>query len=524
MVIKHHFIKLNLVFASVITILFLIILLSIPFLGLMLLSESIPVTFIVFLSITSNIILFFKSPSLMDSALKNQYSGINWETPQYIQDTYPLSYKCIQRICRKYKISEPRIAIVEDKVPLAFTYGNYLNNARIVITTELLNLLTDEELAAVYAHELGHIARHDFAVMTLAQTLTISLYMLGIGLIRSNNSGSNLLAVKAIGLASLVFYYIAFLASLYLSRVREFSADHFAAKNVNDPNSLSRALVKIVYQSVLLKRINAVAQSARALNIFDFSVKKLVSGQKRQEAENYIQNLLYPSSRWEELMSTHPFPINRINALSYHSKQKGINVGVNIPEIISNLKESEIASEDTNSKSEHLTNSNPQTESRSEKILMRRNSVLFASVSLMLIIVSVFYFINNNSTQDKTIAIFCLLLGITCLVAFINSIYQSPGYIILSNVGIEIHNPKLFGKKGRQFFFKWSDIEEIEVSEFFGAKQIGFNFYDSYTGEMQNYMNINQVFTGYHFCLGNDFNQKPKYLRDKIQKWKDFYS
>lgn len=516
----------KLMLVSTLTILFLIFLLSTPVLLVMLIFPTYIVTILTllpFLMLILNIILFFKSPSLMDSALKDQYGSINWIALEEFKESYPMSGRLIQKVCKKYKINHPKMAIVDDKEILAFTYGNFRCNARIVVSAGLLNLLTDEELAAVYAHELGHIVTYDFVVMTFAQTLTICLSTLASAM-KGANSGSNRLVLIAIAVLSLIFSYIGFIASLYLSRIREFSADNFAAKNISDPSALSRALVKMVYKSASLKRINALTQSARALNIFDLSAKKSISAKKGQETQNIMQSLFYPSSRWKELKSTHPFPMSRINALSDYSKQKAVNFEVNISEIISNLEETEITSDDVNSESEHLTNSKPQNESRSIKILMRRNRVLLALGSLMFFGGSIFFlFIINNSTQDKIISIISGLLGITCLVAFINSIYQEPGYIFLTNAGIKIQYPSFFGKEVKKLFFKWSDIEKIGVGDS-DVKFIGFNFSDSYTGEMPNFT-LDQVFFDYDFFLPDNFdNHKPEELCYKLQKWKNFYS
>jgi Zn-dependent protease with chaperone function len=523
MTVQYRFIKFKLIFASGITMVFLAILLSIPLLGLLLISKTdtvISLIVFIFFTFILNSILFFKSRSLMDSALKSQYREINWNMLAYIQEAYPISYKCIQRISKKYKLHELIIATIDDKIPLAFTYGNFRGNARIVVSTGLLNLLSDEELAAVCAHELGHIVRYDFAVMTLAQTLTISLYLLGIGLARFVNSGSNLLLVKLIGLISLALYYIGFIASLYLSRIREFSADNFAAKNVSDPNALSRALVKMVYKSASLKRINTLPQSARALNIFDLKVKKSISTKKGQETQNPMQDLFNPSSHWQELISTHPFPISRIKALSDYSERKGI-VEVDIPEIISNLELIETSSDDDKRENKNVTDSKIKSESHSVKIFMRRGIVVLGSFSLIFFIVSIVFLVSNNSVQDTIASIICLLIGAFFFTVFVNSIYQKPGYIMLNTAGIEIQNPNFFGKEGINFFFKWSDIEEIGVYDS-DVKGIGFNFSDSYTGETQNF--LNQVLVGYDFILYNSFEQKNEELCHQLQKWKKAYS
>jgi Zn-dependent protease with chaperone function len=196
---EYDYTKLKLLLASGMTLVLLVIFLSIPLIVASFLSNKFSFFSLVFtlcFSLGFNIILFFLSPLLINLLLNSQYKNMNWTALHSIQDTYPISHSCIQTICKKYRIPKPRIAIVSDINPFAFTYGNFPCNARIVISRGLLSFLRDEEIAAVCAHELGHIIRHDVALMTLAQTIVACFYWLAQVLIRSNSGSSALSRLK----------------------------------------------------------------------------------------------------------------------------------------------------------------------------------------------------------------------------------------------------------------------------------------------------------------------------------------
>ncbi|MFO0172290.1 MAG: M48 family metalloprotease, partial [Aphanizomenon sp.] len=124
------------------------------------------------------------------------------------------------------------------------------NSARLVVSQGLFTYLDDDEVATVYAHELGHIVHWDFAVMTVASTLVQICYLI-YSTVRRFTSGGNdnkiKDALKTAGFVAYIFYIIGTYLLLYLSRTREYFADHFAAETTGNPNGLSRALVKIAY-------------------------------------------------------------------------------------------------------------------------------------------------------------------------------------------------------------------------------------------------------------------------------------
>ncbi|MGB3638565.1 MAG: M48 family metalloprotease [Rivularia sp. (in: cyanobacteria)] len=101
-----------------------------------------------------------------------------WVELAEIENLSPETIRVIRRVCQQKKIKTPRLGIIEDQNPTAFTYGSLPNSARLVVSKGLFTYLDDDEVATVYAHELGHIVHWDFAVMTVASTLVQICYLI----------------------------------------------------------------------------------------------------------------------------------------------------------------------------------------------------------------------------------------------------------------------------------------------------------------------------------------------------------
>ena len=153
----------------------------------------------------------------------------------------------IKSTCRKNKINNPRIGIISDGAPNAFTYGHTPNNARIILTQGLMALLNEDEVKGVVAHEIGHAKHWDMLIMTAAQLIPLILYYIYRTLIRMKTRDKSNSIKLLIAITSYVLYLISEYVVLWLSRTREYYADRFAGEATNDPNCLASGLVKIGY-------------------------------------------------------------------------------------------------------------------------------------------------------------------------------------------------------------------------------------------------------------------------------------
>jgi Zn-dependent protease with chaperone function len=280
---------------------------------------------------------FVVGPWLMDLSLRFLYR-IEWvdksALPPHIQ-------KLTQTICDKHRIRFPSFGIINDGAPQAFTYGHYPSNARIVLSRGILELLSPEESDSVVAHELGHVCHWDMVVMTIAQLVPlIAYYIYRAGAEMSHKGRKERTVSVVVSTGAYVVYIASQFLVLWFSRTREYYADRFAANEINDPNALSRALIKIGYGLASQTSNESTTDSSRspvsaaastvgfgALNIFDrrSALNLAVSTQASGQPGQFDQNVLSGALQWDlwnpwasffEIQSTHPLIAKRLERLS----------------------------------------------------------------------------------------------------------------------------------------------------------------------------------------------------------------
>jgi len=174
----------------------------------------------------------------------------------------PELHAMVERLCAMADLPKPRIAIVDNDVPNAFATGRNPQHAAIAVTTGLWQRLEPQEVEAVLAHELSHVANRDVLIMTVASFFAMLAAMLtrwgmffgmwgggfggGYGGNRSNNNNQGGVPVWLIILAvSIVTYAISFILIRTISRYREYAADRGSALITGAPENLMSALQKI---------------------------------------------------------------------------------------------------------------------------------------------------------------------------------------------------------------------------------------------------------------------------------------
>jgi len=165
----------------------------------------------------------------------------------------PRLHQIIDRLCLLADMPKPKVGIAEMDIPNAFATGRNPKAAVVCATRGIMSRLDDEQLEAVLAHELSHVAHRDVAVMTIASGvgmlagLVSRMAMWGAMFSggnndRNNNSGA---AEMVAWLVSIVIYFVAFILTMALSRYRELSADRSGAILIGKPSALASALVTI---------------------------------------------------------------------------------------------------------------------------------------------------------------------------------------------------------------------------------------------------------------------------------------
>jgi heat shock protein HtpX len=253
----------------------------------------------------------------------------------------------VERICREHNLPQLKIGVIESGTPNAFAFGRLQSDARIVVTRGLLDILTEEEVNAVLAHEIGHVAHYDFAVMALAAMAPLLLWQLYIWTDRINN-------LRIVSYAAYLAYWIGQFMVLLLNRTREYGADHFSAHAGHAPNALASALVKIAYGMVRERSEDArrvkegdseskkaarkslqLGRGVALMGIMGASNSSALSlgASSPEEAARVMRwDLVNPWARFYELSSTHPLTALRLRALNREAAALGQNIAYPLPQ------------------------------------------------------------------------------------------------------------------------------------------------------------------------------------------------
>jgi heat shock protein HtpX len=168
------------------------------------------------------------------------------------REELPRAYAAVERLTQKIGIPMPKIYVIPNDSPNAFATGRNPQHASVAVTQGILNLLNDEELEGVLAHELGHVNNRDILISSVAATVAGAITMLasmgrfamifgGMGGDRDENRGGGLCALLMLILAPIA----ASLIQLAVSRSREYQADATGAHFTGNPYALASALAKL---------------------------------------------------------------------------------------------------------------------------------------------------------------------------------------------------------------------------------------------------------------------------------------
>ncbi len=163
----------------------------------------------------------------------------------------PRLYQMVQRLCDRASLPMPAIFIVPTQAANAFATGRDPEHAAVAVTQGILNLLPEDELEGVIAHELTHVANRDTLTQAVAATIAGAIsflsQMLSYGLWYTPYSWDNRNAPNPLGLLFTVILapIAATFVQLAISRTREFAADAGSARLTGNPRALARALERL---------------------------------------------------------------------------------------------------------------------------------------------------------------------------------------------------------------------------------------------------------------------------------------
>lgn len=190
---------------------------------------------IVIMLVTLNLVTYFYSDKMVLSA---------YQAKIVTAKEAPRLYNTVKKVAMKADLPVPRVAIIPTPTPNAFATGRDPDHAVVAATEGLLDILDDDELEGVIAHEMAHVKDRDILVMTVAATVAaiiaivarIILFQMLWGRRNSNIHPAILLV------AVITAPIAAILVQLAISRSREYKADHVGAATIQNPMALASAL------------------------------------------------------------------------------------------------------------------------------------------------------------------------------------------------------------------------------------------------------------------------------------------
>ena len=273
---------------------------------------------------------FLIGPYVIDWVFTIQWVNLDHPADARVWGLPEESAAFITRLCATRGLKVPRIGVIQSGTPNAFSFGHVPADARVVVTSGLVDVLTIDELNAVIAHEIGHVEHWDFAVMMVASLVPMLLYQMYVFLRHDRNG-------RAIAYGAYLCYLVSQFVVLALNRTREYYADHYAADVTQAPGVLSSALVKIACGLVRSEGDYARAMSdkdadkkqarrehrlAGTLAVMGISNVRsgtalALGGADPAAATRVMQwDLVNPWARLYELNSTHPLTAFRVKALN----------------------------------------------------------------------------------------------------------------------------------------------------------------------------------------------------------------
>ena len=217
----------------------------------------------------------------------------------------PALHDMVARLARQAELPMPAVYVIRTDQPNAFATGRDPDNAAVAVTTGLMRMLDEDELAGVIAHELAHIRNRDTLIMTVAATVAGAISMLAqFGMFFGASGGDNRNPMGMIGvlLGVILAPIAAMLIQMAISRTREYSADRLGAEICGQPLALASALNKIASTSGRIEMESAERNPA--------------------SAHLFIMNPL-AGRRFDSLFATHPAAENRIAALQAMAGERG---------------------------------------------------------------------------------------------------------------------------------------------------------------------------------------------------------
>lgn len=207
-------------------------------------------------------------------------------------------YAIVRRLANAANVPMPSVYIIPEQIPNAFATGRNPNNAAVAVTEGLLNLLSENEIEGVLAHEMSHVRHYDILIGSMAAVFAGAIAILAnfakFGAVFGGNENNRQNGILMI-VAAIIMPIAAAIIQMAISRSREYKADAGAANLTKHPEWLISALSKLENYAQNRTMQNATPQSTHMFIINPFSGVK---------------------SSFSQLFRTHPSTKDRIARLN----------------------------------------------------------------------------------------------------------------------------------------------------------------------------------------------------------------
>ena len=207
-------------------------------------------------------------------------------------------YAIVRRLANAANVPMPSVYIIPEQIPNAFATGRNPNNAAVAVTEGLLNLLSENEIEGVLAHEMSHVRHYDILIGSVAAVFAGAIAILAnfakFGAVFGGNENNRQNGILML-VAAIIMPIAAAIIQMAISRSREYKADAGAANLTKHPEWLISALNKLENYAQNRTMQNATPQSAHMFIINPFSGVK---------------------SSFSQLFRTHPSTTDRIARLN----------------------------------------------------------------------------------------------------------------------------------------------------------------------------------------------------------------
>lgn len=282
--------------------------------------------------------LFLAVPLLLTWLLSDRYQlqPLSLEALGYYS---PEATRVLKRVFGQRRRPVPALGLLPTPIPILLTYGALPQSARIVVSQGLLEQLKDDEIATLYAGEIGHITNQTFALMSWVALTTQLPYLVYETLAEWGDRQDNpvLYHLARVGaLFSYGLFWLCRVPGLWLSRLRLFYSDRSAVEITGNPNALTRALLKLSLD--IAKDVAAQGETATLLERFELltpvgAKTALTLGSLYPQVPGeplLLWDYSNPFRRWLAIPNTHSSLGDRLQSLMRYAHHWHIHPELNL--------------------------------------------------------------------------------------------------------------------------------------------------------------------------------------------------